>query len=362
MWIALLALVALLAPPTTEPGPPSPPAPQEATLAQGVFHYTLPAGWKLRAKGADDLTAHYTSPDGKAILSIVVLPMKQRISDEMLKQIPASLSKKIVADAEKEGAEVLTQPHEEPDDRFAIKLFDRTRKGNKTTDRMHAYRRETSMLISVVCKVTADDHDQAMKTHELATSLLADGTLGSIEGPSSKPPSATTKPSAQPKSSPTTGPAEPTVLGKARLRVASPPPGWRVQKQDVASGIVVTYHERAGENGLIIVSVRTIPADAKNDPKLRDLVIDEMTRDAQSSMQLPGAKEIGKPSVVKDDRFLRKTGRHFDVQGSACTVVTRQRVIGDCVVSVASLAEDERAAEVDSLGDAVAVSVTRIGR
>lgn len=355
MLTVLIALLGLLPPPATEP------APQEATLCQGVIRYTIPAGWKLRAKGADDLTAHYTSPDGKSLLSLVVLPVKMRVSDAMLKQIPESLSKKIVADAQKDGADLITPPHEEPDDRFPVKLFDRTRKGNKTSDRMHAYRRESSMLISVVCRVTTDNHDEAMKTHELAAQLLADATLGSIEGSATKPATPPTKSAARP-APPTTGPTEPTVLAKARLRIASPPPGWRVQKQDAASGIVVSYHERGGENGLIIVSIRAIPADAKNDPKLRDLAIDEMTRNEQAAMQLPGAKEKDKPRNVKDDRFIRKTVRTYDVQGAGCTVVTRQRVIGDAIVSVASLAEDERAADVDALADAVAVSAARIGR
>ena len=351
-----IASIVIAAPPATEP------AAQEATLCQGVIHYSVPAGWKLRGKGSDDLTAHYVSPDAKTILSIVVLPIKQHVSDAMLKQIPVSLTKKILEDAQKDGAEVITQPHEEPDDRVAVRLFDRTRKANKTTDRMHAYRRESSMLISVVCRVTTDDHEQAMKIHDMAVQVLTDATLGSIEEPTTRiSPSPTSKPvrAAPP---PSTEPTGPTVLAKARLRITAPPAGWRVQKQDAASGILVTYHERGGENGLIIVSLRTIPADAKNDPKLRDLVIDEMTRDEQASMQLPGAKPKDKPQLVKDDRFVRKTVQTYDVQGTVCTVVTRHRVIGGSIISVASLVEDTRAADVDALGDGVAMSIARLGR
>src|SRR3954451_24610758 len=98
--LALLATCALIAsatPPATAPD--TEPSGTTATLCGGIVHYTIPTGWKLRAKAADDLSAHYSSPDGKSILSVVVVPLKQRMTDAMLEQIAPSLSKKIVADA-----------------------------------------------------------------------------------------------------------------------------------------------------------------------------------------------------------------------------------------------------------------------
>lgn len=349
------ALIALASPPTSAPTTAQ--TGNDATLCHGIVHYTVPAGWKLRGKAADDLSAHYNSPNGKSILSVVVVPLKQRISDAMIEQIAPSLTKKILADAQKDGAEVLTAPHEEHDDRFAVKLLDRTRKDGHTIDRLHLYRREASMLLSVVCRVTAETHELAEPVHKVAEQLLMDVTLESLNESSTRP---TTKPATSAK--PAADATGPTVLVKARLRILTPPPGWRVQKPDAATGVVASYHERGGENGLIVVSVRPIPAEAKKDPKIRDILIDEMVSGEQASMQIPGAKEKDKPHAVTDARFLRKTARTYDVEAAGYTVVSRQIVVGNSLVSVASLAPDERAAEIDAMADTVATSAKPLGR
>ncbi|CAN5377972.1 hypothetical protein BH09PLA1_BH09PLA1_24180 [soil metagenome] len=361
VFIAALTLIgtgvciASASPPATSPS--TQPSGVTATLNHGEVHYFFPSGWKLRAKGPDDLSAYYTSANGKSILTLIVVPLKQRLSDEMTKQIVPSLTSKILADAKKDGAEVILEPHEEHDDRFLVKLLDRTRKDGQTSDRIHLYRQEETALLSVVCRVAADSHDVAEPVHKVAEDLLLSATMHAANAPGS---ASTSRPSSP--SKPGADATATTVLGKARLRILTPPAGWRVQKNDSAtSGVVVSYQERGGENGLIVVSVRPIPREAKQDPKIRDLLIDEMLSGEQASMKIPGAKEKDKPHAISDARFLRKTTRTYDVQGAVYTVVSRQMVVGNSLVSGASLAPDERAAEIDALADAVATSAKPLG-
>ena len=87
-----------------------------------------------------------------------------------------------------------------------------------------------------------------------------------------------------------------------------------------------------------------------------------MVSGEQASMQIPGGREKDKPHAVKDGRFLRKTARTYDVQGAGYTVVSRQIVVADLLVSVASLAPDERTTGIDAMADTVATSAKPLGR
>ena len=82
----------------------------------------------------------------------------------------------------------------------------------------------------------------------------------------------------------------------------------------------------------------------------------------QASMQIPGAKEKDKPHAVKEARFLRKTTRSYDMQGAGYIITSRQIAVGELLVSVASLAPDERAAAIEQMADTVATSAKPLGR
>src|SRR5204863_1586919 len=136
--------------------------------------------------------------------------------------------------------------------------------------------------------------------------------------------------------------SKPIVLTATKLRIA-PPPGWQVESNDSASGIVATFRDPDNETNLITVNVRQLPKEARTDPKLRDITVDEIIAGEKQQFKIEGAQVQGDSQTIKDNRFLRKTRTKYQAKGKGFQIGSRQLRVGNSVISVTTVSLDEQA-------------------
>jgi hypothetical protein len=325
------------------------------SLANGTIRFAAPEGWQS-VQSDNGLTVSYMAPDHAGIITVLYAPQEIRPTEDFKQSMGLKIGKAIREQMKKDGREMLLPPKIEPDDRFYLKIHDRSRSGAKTADRMQLFR--IVGLNLVTCAVTAwtDDEQQAKETQRLGEDLLLGARLTKAEaaGADSK------KPGDAGKAATPTKPGKPSTFAKAKIRV-TPPAQWTEEKTDAADGLVATYHDPESESNLMIITVHPLPKETKKDPKARAIVIDDIVNAEKPTLNIEGGKQVGEPDVTEGSGFLRKITTKFETKDQKFQVDSRLVLVGDAVVCVTSLATAEKAEAVRQVGDQVARDLKPIG-
>jgi len=337
--VAAILLMALS--PTSAPATQPAPTTQHA-LAAGAISFEAPGGLRLLGKRVDDLSASLAPPDDSALLTLVVAPQQSDIDHRLARKLGPLIVKTIEEQAARGEIESLSPPKIERDKRFLLRVHDRFRAQGKTGDRVQLYRGLGKYLVSVTATDFSRDDEAAKLTHARGEELVLSVTL-------EKPTRAHAASGARAVSFP-----------EASLRL-TPPSGWGGEITDRASGIIATWRDPADRTNLIAVSVRQIPAEARADPALRDVIVDEIVAAEKQAFVIDGAEPDGQTRTIDDKRFLRKTRTDYQARGVKFSVTSRQVRAGSAIVSVTMVALEDRADEIDALADAVAVGIRAAG-
>ncbi len=347
--IFCLALVLVCSARAAEPTSASSPD----TLAEGKIIYLAPADWNSLGKRADGLSAGYAMPEGKAQIVIVCAPQQQTIPDELGPKLAMTIGKAIRGEAAKGNIEQVTPPKSEEDKRFLLKIHDQYKVHGKFSDRVQLFRGVGKNLVSVTVNAFTENPDEAKAIHEAAEQMMVSVRLNR---PGSAPPTsapARAKPGAAATS-------QPVVFNEPKLRVA-PPVGWRSEPTGHASGVIVTWRDPTDSSNLITLSFRPIPEQAKADPALRGIAIDQLAAGEKPSFQVEGGEPIGQTQTIHDKRFLRKIRTDYQAHDVKFRVTMRVVRAGLGIASLTSVALQDKADEVDALADKVAAEVKGVG-
>jgi len=341
--IALIASVASAAAPASSPSS----APATESLLRGAVTFTPPShGWELQGKLEDGKTVAYSLEPNKARMAITVTPQELALDDAAAARMSQFICKRLREDVAKSGAEVHTPPRAEKDDRFFLRVHDRFTHDGQLADRLQICRVLGIELVTVAVTAYSDSPEEVDGIFKEAEQLLL-----SVRAPGRQAVVAKAQ-AARPR-----GPAsKPVVLEQAKLRI-TPPPGWRAELTDNAAGIVATFRDPDDETNLIAVSVRPLPKQAQADPKVRDILVDEIVAGEQQQFKIDGAQLQGTTQTIKDNRFLRKTRTNYQAKGKDFQVGSRQVRIGNAVISVSTVCLDDQAEIVERLADEVAANV-----
>jgi hypothetical protein len=324
------------------------------TLDHGAIDYAAPASpqWKLIGKRSDDLSAGYRAEDQSEIV-IVAAPQKQAIQNGLGAVLAKRIKETVQAEAAKGNIEIIEQPKVEPDDRFLLRMRDKFKAQGKTIERLELFNGVGKNLISVTIKSLSDDADQTKKIFEAGEEVMLSIRTHRPGEPPPRVPTHLSLPHSENKVVAAT--TKPVTYPEARLRV-SPPAGWRAESTGNSSGLIVTWRDPNDETNLIMLTYRPIPDDAKKDPKLRALAVEQTAAGEHPSFNIEGG-EAGPTQTITDRRFLHKTRTDYNVKGTNVRVSFRQVHAGDGVASVTSVSLTQSADDVDALADKVASEV-----
>jgi hypothetical protein len=330
-------------------------APSTETLGDGTIIYAPPEGWTPLGRRTDGLGAGYREPDGKGQIVIVCTPQQQTLPDELAPRLAQTIEKALRAEADKGNIELVSPPKVERDRRFLLKMHDQFKAHEKFSDRLQLFRGIGKNLVSVTVNAFTEDADETKAIHETAERVMVSVKL-KRPGASGPPPSSAPSGIAR-KKSPAT--SQPVVFGEAKLRV-SPPAGWIVEATGRASGVLVTWRDPVDTTNLMTLCFRPVPDEAKSDPKLRTLAIEELTKGETPTFQIAGAQPVSQMQTVTDRRFLRKVRSDYQAEDVKFRVTMRiVRVGNEGIASLTSIALQDKADEIDALADQVAMSVRR---
>jgi hypothetical protein len=90
---------------------------------------------------------------------------------------------------------------------------------------------------------------------------------------------------------------------------------------------------------------------------VRDALVDEIVKGEKAQFKFDGANVVGDTETVKDNRFLKKERTRYEKTDARIQVTSRQRRIGDVVVSVTMASLEASATDIDRLADEVAMSL-----
>ena len=194
---ALLAVLACAAPVApadekavdkkqTEPTAPS----DSVTLIKGRIRFTPPSGWLAAKNVARDDRAAYVPASRDGVALIEVWPADGSLSAKAAKAI----CKKINEMRTKEGATVLKEATIERDKRFDLRIHERYRQNDKTSDQLRLYRTVAGRIVVVTVNTASPDPDVVKAIHGAAEEMLL-----SAKSTKARRAQATTKP-AKPKS------------------------------------------------------------------------------------------------------------------------------------------------------------------
>jgi hypothetical protein len=347
----LIFIAFLIASHTAAAGPASAPstAPSTETLLGGKVTFTPPRGWDLRGKSNDGKTVSYKLDPDMALMGITVTEQEIALNEAAAAKMGQAICKKLRDTIVKSGAEILTPPIAEKDDRFFLRIHVRYTQDGKMADQLQLFRVLGIELVNVAVTAFSDSSDDVKMIFGEAEQIL----LG-VQAPGinhAKPLPANLR-------APTT---KPVLLTEAKLRI-TPPAGWRAEVSDNASGIVATFRDPQDETNLIAVSLRQLPQAARTDPKTRDVIVDEMVAAEKQQFKIEGAQVQGSSQTIKDNRFLRKVRTKYEAKGKGFQIESRQLRVGKSVISVTTVSLDEQADLVEKLADEVALSIKSAGR
>lgn len=340
--------------------PATAPSSETQTLSQDAITYAAPAGWKFLGKRPDDRAAGYRAPDDSGEIVLTNTPQTQTVLDELGPKLASVIRRTIAAEAAKGNIQIVLPPTVEQDKRFLLRIHDRYKSQGIDVDRLELFRGVGRNLTSVTIKAYTQDEPTAKQVFEtgeqvmLSVELHRAGTArsGAVTSTSADGGRASNKPLAT---------TRPVAFEEAGLRVA-PPAGWRAQSTGDSSGLIVSWRDTQDSGNLIALALRRVPSQARDDPKLRELALEQMVLAEKPVLQIEGSRQIGPPRMVADKRFLRKTRLDYEIKGVKFGVTLRQVRAGDGIVAITAMAEEDRADEIDALADQVAISVRSLAR
>jgi hypothetical protein len=323
-------------PPASAPSEASSTNPAEMEpLIDGSIRFAPPKGWEVTNKSDDRKSVSYTSPDGLGRIDITVTPQPSAPEPAQATKMATIIAKAIRENA-KGKSEFIIPPRVEKDERFFLKMRDRSRNTDDTHtfDRLQIYRVVGLNLVYISARANGDTPEQCeivAKDVDAVAEALLDGMQ-------------------------LTHGARPVVFPRAQLRITSPV-DWQMQKTDEPNGLVVTYTDPKDGNRQIIVRARIIPKDARTDETKRSALLDKMV-DAErrtTPFKATGATPTEHPETVPGEP-LRAIGATVQRGEQPLKVVTRYFVVADVMVSVRSVAADNDAG-IGPITDALAATV-----
>jgi hypothetical protein len=338
--VLLLTCAFCVAQPTSVPS--TAPAVEVIYLDGEKVRFTPPPGLTFQGHLNDGRAAGFSIGDTQALISVLVTPQEQALPRGFSDQLARFVRKNILDEAQQGQQDIVMQPRVEDDERFLLRVHDKFNTEERFGDRVHLYRAVGLYLVSVTATAFTEDEAEARRVHELGADLLLSVRLNL------KPRAARNRPPA--------GTDRPVMFANAKIRL-TPPPGWKGELNDNAEGIIVSYEDPKDAANCIAISVRQLPPEARRDPKIRDILIDEIVDGERQAFKVEGAEIVGQTQTIEDRRFLRKTRTDYEHEGRKFRVTSRQVRAGNAVVSVTMLAGEDAADEVDELGDRVATSV-----
>lgn len=345
-----IALITVLAFAThiTRAQPASAPATAPAepmTLDGGKLLFTPPPGFILQGTGNEGRSASFSMGDNRTLISVIATPQGHVIPDDFPPKLAKILADRIREEAARGEMDIVMQPRAERDPRMLLRMHDKFNTEERFGDRAQMYRGVGLYLVGVVVTVYTEDEAEAKHLHEIGADLLLSVKLNRGNQPVAR--------GRAPARSATT---RPVTFTNAKIR-ATPPTGWEADPTDTASGLIVNYRDPVEASSMILLSVRRLPPEARRDPKLRDIIIDELVQGETASFKIEGAQVSGDTQTIPDRRFLRKTRTDYSDQDRQIRVTSRQIRAGDVLVSVTMVALDDRADSADAIADKLALDV-----
>jgi hypothetical protein len=343
-WISLLTLllVAAVAGSAADPASTAPASgASDTTLDAGRIVFSPPEELTFLGKRDDDRSAGYALGNNRGLITILVTPQEHAVRPELAPRLAQLLIKTIHEESARGEFDMVLPPRVEKDGRFLLRLHDRFNTGQRLGDRVQMYRAVGLYLVCVVSTAFTDDPEEARQVHDLSAEMLLSLRLSRPTPP--RPAAAT----------PTT---RPVTFQNARIRLA-PPAGWEAEPTDHAGGIIVIYRDPEEASHLITVTVRTLPEEARRDPKIRDIAIEQMVLGERQSFRIDGTESAGATRDITDRRFLRKTSTEYRHGDRRFVVTSRHIRAGDVVASVTAVAPDDSATALDHLADRVALTI-----
>jgi hypothetical protein len=316
---------------TTAPAPTS--APAVEMLDQGRVRITPPAGWTLvERKG---LSLRYELGAGVGAITVIVTPQDSMPTDETIATMAKVAGKQLREAARNEGAQMLIPPRTEPDERFAMKLRDRTRGADgRVRDQLQMYRVMQLELVHVAVVANVETEDESRKIFAAAEELLDTAKLG-------------------------TGP-KPTSFRKTRVRFTVPP-GWVEERKDEPNGVVAIYTNATYPGARLVVRSRIIPKDAKRNTQVQEHTLDQLVDDYRNAPLPDGVPQRTAERKIEHPRFKRFFQHSLSWNGQPWGLDFRCVIAGDVAIGVEALvpprddsvtrAADAMAATIRSLDD-----------
>ncbi len=356
-----LTLAASAAPSTKPTTLPTTTSTETASLVGGEIVFLLPPsddGWVPAGHSNNGRTLAYArnGPSGNppAMLAVNADLQPQGLTDDDANPIGQSICKRIRDGAKKGETEILSPPVAEKDDRFFLRIHHTFRKNGKVGDQLQLYRVVGLNLIAVAVTAYTDKPEEARPIFETAEKIVL-----SVKDPKSI---ATARSSTRTASKPVTLSEKLTTIGSAKLRLNAPN-DWKPEiRGGVDSGIVATFHDNADDTNLLAISVRQLPPEAKRDPRLRDVIVDEIVNGEKTQFKIEGSTIVGGVVNLSDRRFLKKTRTKYQTTSTKFDVSSRQIRVGDEIVSVSIVCLDDRYEAIDKAADEVALSMTTTGK
>lgn len=323
--------------------------PVTESILNGEMLYSPPDGWKLDGKANDGKRAQYSHASPHARIDFVVLPQQTILTDTYAPTLGQKLCDKLRAGIVAQKMTLTEGPKMEKDDRFFLRIHSRYNKGSENSDQIAIYRVIGKDLVSVIATSFADSPDDAKPVFDDAEKML-------LSVKSSKQAAAAASAATHTLAKVMKPATRPTALPQAKITFNAPA-GWSEETNDNTSGIVATYHDPAESFNTIAISVRPLPPEAKKDPKARDALIDQIVSGEKAQFKFDGANVVGDSETVKDNRFLKKVRTRYEKADAKIQVTSRQKRIGDVIVSVSMAAMEPAATDIDKLADEVAMSL-----
>lgn len=322
-------------------------------ICYNEVRFTLPAGWDEVRRGRDDIGIILRQKGIAAQITVMASPADPESFKDP--EAGAKLGEQLLAKRKNTAGankiEFVKEPTLQPDKRFLFKIHEQYKDGDKTLDQIYAARRVGAWVVTVI--VANDSADQAALD---AVRKTGERFLDSmIPGVRQKPGDAATRPAPAPAGD-IDFKAQKVAIPKAKLSVPVPD-GWKEEIHNNPDGIVAVMRDALEGSRMIVISVRPLPPEAIQDPKMRDMIIDDLAKRERVTFKLEGGAQAGPQVPIKDARFARKSITELESQGIKLKLDSRQRVLGNRIISVSSVSLDADYQKIADLADQMAMGV-----
>lgn len=173
----VLVISALAAGPATKPSSPTskPALGESRALASDLIQYNAPPQppWSTPSNKPDADSAVFTTSDRLGQMAIQLEPKDMQASDN----VAVAIVKELRARREKSGVKIILRPTIEKDGRFAIRIHEKYKIGDRTNDSLQLFRNVGPRLVLVIVSSLADDPATVAVTHATGEAVLLSATF-----------------------------------------------------------------------------------------------------------------------------------------------------------------------------------------